>query len=149
MMNQPLLAAVSLALLGALLVPVQIAAGADEPKIAEAREPLPGAAGSRQGNHRALPAPVWSREEQWAYRKLAQPNTVDFLDLPLEDGVTFLKEYHNFPIQFDEAAIKAAKISISPPVTMKLDQVPFQLEASISSWSRTTSTGTLKDPISS
>jgi hypothetical protein len=121
-----LLVAVPMALLGPLLVPVQVADGAGEPKSAEAKERLPGAAAGGNERSRALPAPVWSRDEQWAYRKLTQPTTVDFLDLPLEDGMTFLKEYHDFPIQFDEAAIKAAKISISPPVTMKLDQVPFQ-----------------------
>jgi hypothetical protein len=130
MTNQLLRAAVPLALLGTLLVPVQVATAAQR-KRAEGEASSPGAAGGRQVKSRALPAPVWNRDEQWAYRKLAQPTTIEFLDLPLEDGVTFLKEFHNFPVRFDEAALGAAKISIDTPVTLKLDQIPLQRTLSV------------------
>jgi hypothetical protein len=127
MMNQPWRAAVALALLAALLNPVKPAAAAQR-KSAKGETSSPGAAAGKQERSRALPAPVWNRgrDEQWAYRKLAQPTTVEFLDLPLEDGMTFLKEYHNFPMRFDEAALKTTKISIDTPVTLKLAQVPLQ-----------------------
>src|SRR6266446_6245701 len=68
------------------------------------------------------PAPeVWKalteRRQKWASvdlvrynpteekirRTLSKPTTVEFLDLPLEDCITFLKEYHNINIWLDKA----------------------------------------------
>ena len=112
--------AVPLVLLGTLLTLRQVSAAPPTPAAAGRNDALSRATPESKEESRALPAPDWNREEQWAYRKLSQPTTVDFLDLPLEDAMTFLQEYHNFPMQFDEAAVKESKTPIDTPVTLRI-----------------------------
>jgi peroxiredoxin len=57
-------------------------------------------------------------EEQIA-RSLDKPTDVDFLDLPLEDALTFLKEYHNINLVLDKAALVDAGAPLDRPVTLK------------------------------
>jgi hypothetical protein len=74
----------------------------------------------------ALPRPVVKIDEERAYRSLAKPTTVQFRDLPLEDCITFLMAYHNIDIRVDRAALAKATIPVDSPVTLILDQAPFQ-----------------------
>ncbi len=74
----------------------------------------------------ALPHPSFSHDESRIFRSLAKPTTVDFLDLPLEDCLTFLKEYHNIGMRVETAALAKAKIRLDPPVTLKLNGAPLQ-----------------------
>jgi hypothetical protein len=74
----------------------------------------------------ALPRPVAKVDEDRAFRSLAKPTTVEFLDLPLEDCLTFLKEYHNLALRVDAAALAKAKIPTDSPVTLKLNGDTFQ-----------------------
>jgi hypothetical protein len=74
----------------------------------------------------ALPNPVVKVDEDRVFRSLAKPTTVEFLDLPLEDCLTFLKEYHNLALRVDAAALARAKIPIDSPVTLKLNGDTFQ-----------------------
>jgi hypothetical protein len=57
---------------------------------------------------------------------LQQPTTLEFLDLPLEDSLTFLKEYHNIPVYIEKSAIKEAEVSLDSTVTLKLHGVRFE-----------------------
>src|SRR5262249_289925 len=75
---------------------------------------------------RALPRPVVNFDEERVFRALAKPTTVEFLDLPLEDCLTFLKEYHNISLRLDRAALATAKIPVDSPVTLKMEGAPFQ-----------------------
>ena len=55
-----------------------------------------------------------------------QPTTVEFLDLPLEDAITFLKEYHNINIYIDKPTLTDEGVAIDQPVTLKLAGVTFR-----------------------
>jgi hypothetical protein len=72
------------------------------------------------------PRPISSADESPIFRALAKPTTVEFLDLPLEDCLTFLKEYHGISIRADTAALAKAKIRLDSPVTLKLNGAPLQ-----------------------
>src|SRR5262249_8310241 len=85
------------------------------------------------------PAPeVWKalteRRQKWASvdlvrynpteekirRTLSKPTTVEFLDLPLEDCITFLKEYHNINIWLDKPTLTDEGVALDQPITLKL-----------------------------
>ena len=57
---------------------------------------------------------------------LAKPTTVEFLDLPLEDCLTFLKEYHNIRVWLDRGALTDEGVALDQPVTMKLSGVSLE-----------------------
>ncbi|MGE5192841.1 MAG: hypothetical protein ACM3U2_10085 [Deltaproteobacteria bacterium] len=91
------------------------------------------------------PAPeVWKalteRRQKWASvdlvrynpteekmrRSLSKPTTVDFIDLPLEDCITFLKEYHNINIWVDKATLADEGVALDQPITLKLAGVSMR-----------------------
>jgi hypothetical protein len=57
---------------------------------------------------------------------LGKPTTVEFLDLPLEDALTFLKEYHNINIYIDKATLTDEGVAMDQPVTLKLAGVRLE-----------------------
>src|SRR5262245_64206875 len=59
-------------------------------------------------------------------RTLAEPTTVEFLDLPLEDCITFLKEYHNVNVWLDKVSLSDAGVALDQPVTLKLAVVTLE-----------------------
>src|SRR5262245_5390231 len=59
-------------------------------------------------------------------RTLAKPTTVEFLDLPLEDCITFLKEYHNVNVWLDKASLSDEGVALDQPVTLKLAGVTLE-----------------------
>jgi hypothetical protein len=67
-----------------------------------------------------VPGPKSTPVSEKAWRTLAKPTTVDFIDLPLADALRFVQEYHNVALRRDDAAITAAGISLDRPVTMRL-----------------------------
>ncbi len=91
------------------------------------------------------PAPeVWKalteRRQKWASvdltrynpteekmrRSLSKPTTVEFLDLPLEDCLTFLKEYHGINIWLDKPTLADEGVALDQPVTLNLAGVTFR-----------------------
>jgi len=64
--------------------------------------------------------PQPTRDEQKILDTLRNPTTVEFVDCPLEDCVTFLKDYHNLNVWLDKAALEKEKIDRDQPVTLKL-----------------------------
>jgi hypothetical protein len=91
------------------------------------------------------PAPeVWKalteRRQKWASvdlvrynpteekirKSLSKPTTVEFLDLPLEDCITFLKEYHNINIWLDRPTLTDEGVALDQPITLKLAGVSFR-----------------------
>jgi peroxiredoxin len=64
--------------------------------------------------------------EQRIARSLDKPTTVEFLDLPLEDALTFLKEYHNIRLTIDRENLADQRVALEQPVTLKLEKVAFR-----------------------
>lgn len=110
-----LLTAVPLALLAAHLIRVQIVGSPAEAAAAPARP----------GDAPPLPHPVLTHDEERAFRRLSYPTNVDFLDLPVEDAVTYLKDYHGVPTLYDRQAVEAANLRNDSPVTLKQNNVPL------------------------
>src|SRR5262245_8124352 len=50
-----------------------------------------------------LPRP--SQAEEKILAALGKPTTVDFIDLPLEDAISFLKDYHNLNVWLDKGTL--------------------------------------------
>jgi len=59
-------------------------------------------------------------------RTLAKPTTVEFVDLPLEDCISFLKEFHNVNVWLDKGALADAGVALDQPVTLKLAGVTLE-----------------------
>ncbi len=59
-------------------------------------------------------------------RTLAKPTTVEFLDLPLEDCLTFLKEYHRLNIWINKAALADEGVALDQPITLNLAGVTLE-----------------------
>jgi uncharacterized membrane protein YgcG len=68
----------------------------------------------------------YNKTEEKIRRALSQPTTVEFLDLPLEDAITFLKEYHNINIYIDKATLADEGVALDQPVTLKLAGVTLR-----------------------
>jgi hypothetical protein len=64
--------------------------------------------------------------EEKIRRALSQPTTVEFLDLPLEDAITFLKEYHGINIYVDKPTLTDEGVALDQPVTLKLAGVSLR-----------------------
>src|SRR5579863_8532705 len=57
---------------------------------------------------------------------LTKPTTVEFLELPLEDCLSFLKEYHKLNIWIDRHAVTDEGVALDTPITLKLADVSFE-----------------------
>jgi hypothetical protein len=68
----------------------------------------------------------YNKTEEKIRRSLSQPTTVEFLDLPLEDAITFLKEYHNINIYIDKATLTDEGVALDQPITLKLAGVTLR-----------------------
>ncbi len=64
--------------------------------------------------------------EEAIVRSLDKPTTVEFLDLPLEDSLTFLKEYHNINLILDRAVLSEHGVPPDKPITLKLTGVALR-----------------------
>ena len=71
-----------------------------------------------------LPRPT--KDEQKILDALRKPTTVEFLDLPLEDAITFLKEYHNLNVWLDKATLTDEGVALDQPITLKLKDVSLR-----------------------
>src|SRR5260221_10130619 len=68
----------------------------------------------------------YNKTEEKIRRALSQPTTVEFLDLPLEDAITFLKEYHNINIYVDKPTLTDEGVALDQPITLKLAGVTMR-----------------------
>jgi len=57
---------------------------------------------------------------------LGKPTTVEFLDLPLEDCLTFLKEFHKVNIWLDRGPLTDEGVALDQPITLKLSGVSLE-----------------------
>jgi hypothetical protein len=80
----------------------------------------------RRQKWRSVDLVRYNKTEEKIRRALDQPTTVEFLDLPLEDAITFLKEYHNINIYIDKATLTDEGVAIDQPVTLKLAGVTLR-----------------------
>ena len=67
-----------------------------------------------------------SAAEEKIVRSLDKPTTVDFTELPLEEALTFLKDYHDINIWIDRGSIADEGIPLEQPVTLKLASVRLE-----------------------
>ena len=67
-----------------------------------------------------------SPANQKILRSLDTPMNVEFLDLALEDALQYVGEYHGITVHRDRESIRAAKIDLDHPVTLKLTGVPLR-----------------------
>jgi len=64
--------------------------------------------------------------EEQIVRSLDKPTTVNFQELPLEDCLTFLKEYHNINLVIDKAKMADEGVALDEPVTINLEGVALR-----------------------
>jgi hypothetical protein len=57
---------------------------------------------------------------------LEKPTTVEFVELPLEDAMTYLGEFHNITILLDRVHLKKESAPLDQPLTLKLADVPLR-----------------------
>jgi hypothetical protein len=57
---------------------------------------------------------------------LEKPTTIDFAELPLKDGITYLGEFHNIAILLDKVHLKKESVPLDQPLTLKLADTPLR-----------------------
>jgi hypothetical protein len=57
---------------------------------------------------------------------LDKATTVEFLDLPLEDCVFFLRDYHNINIWLDKTVLAKEAVQLDQPVTLNVAETPLR-----------------------
>lgn len=56
---------------------------------------------------------------------LGSPTKMEFTEMPLLDGVAYLRDFHQIEIQMDEPALQAAGVGKDTPVTRNLSGLPL------------------------
>jgi len=64
--------------------------------------------------------------EEAIEKALAQPAEVDFVDTPLSDAVTYLKEYHDIQIVLDRKGLEELGVAADTQITMKVQGVSLR-----------------------
>jgi hypothetical protein len=82
---------------------------------------------SRRGEVVTRPAESTSRAQTNAALReaLQSPTRMEFTDMPLSDGIAYLKDYHQIEIQVDEPALQAVGVDTDTPVTRNLNDLPL------------------------
>jgi hypothetical protein len=57
---------------------------------------------------------------------LDKPTEVNFIELPLDDALAFLREYHNVPIWIDRPALAESNIPLDTPITLQHSGARFE-----------------------
>ena len=52
---------------------------------------------------------------------LDQPTRMEFVDIPLQDAVNFLKDFHQIEIQLDNRALEGAGVGSDTPISRNLE----------------------------
>lgn len=64
--------------------------------------------------------------EERILEALSKPTEVSFIDTPLEDAISFLKEQHKINIWIDRRALNDVNISTDQPVTLQIAEVRLE-----------------------
>lgn len=82
---------------------------------------------SRRGDLTAQPQQpaTKNRTNDSVRAALESPTQMQFTEMPLIDGVAFLRDYHDIEIQLDEPALQAAGVGKDTPVTRNLEDLPL------------------------
>jgi hypothetical protein len=75
---------------------------------------------------KAAPAAEIRTGEAAIGKALDEPTSLDFVEVPLQDVVDFLKEYHHIEIQLDMTSMDDVGIGTDTPVTIKLKGVSLR-----------------------
>jgi len=54
-------------------------------------------------------------------RALLQPTKMEFIEMPLQDAITYLADYHGIPIEIHNRALEDAGVGSDTPMTAKAD----------------------------
>jgi len=68
----------------------------------------------------------WNPTEEKIRRALDKPTNVEFLDLALEDAITYLQEYHSVNIWVDKQTLTDEGVALDQPITLKLAGVSLR-----------------------
>lgn len=98
---------------------------ADELGEGTGASPVDGNSGERNPAEEKIGGKRSPIEEKIA-RALDKPTTVEFLNLPLDDCLTFLKKYHNFNLVIDWTTLADEGVAVEQPVTLKLAGVTLR-----------------------
>lgn len=116
-MSRALKLTVAVSAIGLWVLASQVLPGADQPP------ENPGARRPR-GDGAPLKRAIMKKEELSAEEKilaaLDKPTTVDFVDLPLEDCLTFLHDYHGINIWLDRQVLTDEGVALDAPQSLKL-----------------------------
>jgi hypothetical protein len=67
-------------------------------------------------------------EDSFILEKLSERTMIDFTDVPVDDGLEYLSDYHALAIEFDAKALKKAGINPNAVTsTLKLKNAPLGL----------------------
>jgi hypothetical protein len=123
MMSHTLKLSVAVSVLGVCLVASQGLPGADQSnEKGGVRRPR----GADAPVTRAIMKDEEASVEEKILNALDKPTTVEFVDLPLEDCLTFLHEYHGVNIWLDHQTLADEGVAMDAPVTLKLKNVKFE-----------------------
>ena len=96
----------------------------DERSNQQGSEKLAGRANAEVPAIEYFPRPT--KYEAKIFEALGKPTSVEFLDLALEDSLTYLKEYHNINIWLDKQTLTDEGVALDQPITLKLAGVSLR-----------------------
>lgn len=64
--------------------------------------------------------------EEIIEQTLTKPTEVNFAELPLEEAIRYLKEYHDIDIWIDRAALLEAGVQTDAPITLRMKAARFE-----------------------
>lgn len=79
-----------------------------------------------------IASPAFADPDDWGHHaiweKLTDSTYIEFTDVPLRDGIDFLKDFHSLPIDIDEKALKAAGFDhVRSAFTVKVENKPLHV----------------------
>lgn len=81
------------------------------------------------GGDASVPVEYWPRptkDEERILKAFALPTTVEFLDLPIEDCITFLKEYHHINVVLNKSTLADEGVALDTPMNFKVKGIRFE-----------------------
>ncbi|REK10541.1 MAG: hypothetical protein DWQ37_16235 [Planctomycetota bacterium] len=113
-------AAGSLALSLTALSPVSRCCAADK------NEPVATNEHAADGRERPEFFPAIPKSDQKILAVLEQPTKMDFVDMPLQDAITYLADYHGIAMQLDTPSLEDVGRGSDTPVTLNVDGVSLR-----------------------
>jgi hypothetical protein len=98
----------------------------DEPPIVYPAPEVWKSLSERRLKWRSVDLMKWNPVEEKLRRALDKPTNVEWLELALEDCVTYLSEFHSINIILDKAKLTEEGVALDQPITLKLQGVTLR-----------------------